>query len=121
MKTFLLLVTSLLIWKVVRTDWMVETREFQGPKSNGEVINVYRSYTPKVSPLWNRPKPLENGRELESWDEAIHLWFGSGASLASTSVLKVDIVLILVKTVPFLLIYGFIITVIAMRRRIKNN
>ena len=121
MKTFLLLVTLLLLWKVVRTDWVIETTEFRGDKRNGEVINVIRSYTPPVSPLWDRPKPVEFGQELESWDKAIHLWFGSGASPASTSALKIDVVLILLKTVPFLLLYGFIVAVTAITRRIKKN
>ena len=121
MKPFLLLMTCLLIWKVVRTDWRIETTEFRGHINSGEIIRSYTSYTPKISPLWDRPRPVEHGREIESWDKAIHLWFGSGSMPPCVSELKINYSLILFKTLPFLLLYGLIITVLSIRRGIKNK
>jgi len=121
MKTFLLLVACLLTWKVVRTDWRIETTEFKGHVNSGEVIRSFTSYTPKISPLWNRPRPVEHGREIESWDRAIHLWFGSGSMPPCVSVLKINYSLILFKTLPFLLLYIFIIMVMNIRRGMKNK
>ena len=84
-KPWLVVLAILLMWKVIRADWIVECEyavaDFHPPVS---VVKSIESYTPPVSPLWNPPTPsLITGRASSTWRD----WefFDAGGAYGPTS------------------------------------
>jgi hypothetical protein len=90
---------SLLAWKILRTDWIVEcesaSANFHPPVS---VERFTDSFTPPVSAYWNPPTPEKlTGKASSSWRAPE--FFASGGSYGPTSdpVLRVNWQLALAK------------------------
>ena len=91
----LLVLLSMVLWKALRTDWIVEceyaTADFHPPCS---VDRFTASFTPPVSACWNPPSP---GPTSSSWNNPE--FFAAGGSYGPTSdpVLRVNWQLALAK------------------------
>lgn len=76
---------SLLVWKAIRTDWIVEcesaSADFHPPCS---VDRFTASFTPPVSACWNPPSPAKiRGLASSSWNHPD--FFAAGGSYGPTS------------------------------------
>jgi len=59
----LLLLTLLLTWKLLRTDWIVLARFW----SKSEGIVSIETFSPPVSPFWHPPKPHDIEPTATTW------------------------------------------------------
>jgi hypothetical protein len=84
-KPLLLVLALLVMWKIVRADWIVECEyavtDFHPPVS---VEKSVESYTPPVSPLWNPPTPSSiTGLASSTWGD--WRFFAAGGSYGPTT------------------------------------
>lgn len=88
-----------LVWKVVRTDWVVECQmvylDSRPPASEEQYRGVYR---PPVSPLWTPPSPQQiAGRPNAKWGDWEFFYQGGSGGPVSEPMLRVHWELLLLK------------------------
>ena len=105
------LLIVLLLWKVVRTDWVVSTPYWFGDPAKtstpGGDYSTYEIYPP-ISPLWSPPKPADVESGAASWES---LYPGGGAwGITGDPVLRPSLLRIGLKLVgSFVLLYPLLL------------
>ena len=76
----LLLLMTLLTWKLIRTDWIVTTRYwfYDSDPPPSESISI-ETFTPPVSPFWHPPQPHDIEPTATTWRHN-HFFLSSGVS-----------------------------------------
>jgi hypothetical protein len=123
-KLIIPMLLSLVVWKVFRTDWIVEcesaSADFHPPVS---VERFTGSFAPPVSAYWNPPSPAKiTGRASSSWRDSE--FFAAGGSYGPTSepVLRVNWQLSLAKmAVAFVLLWVFLRIVVTRTKPLLNT
>lgn len=84
-KPLLLVLALLLVWKVIRADWIVECEyEVTDTDPPVSVERYIASYTPPASPLWNPPNPSSiTGLAASTWGD--WQFFAAGGAYGPTT------------------------------------
>ena len=84
------IIISLLVWKTIRTDWVVIVPWYTSP----EIASAWNTgehdvpYYPPISPLWNPPSPQHDYKLpgdadyhiAESWGKLLGSWYATSSS-----------------------------------------
>jgi hypothetical protein len=116
------LILTLIAWKLVRTDWIVECEaaaaDFHPPVS---VEKFRATFTPPVSPIWSPPTPEKlTGNPSATWSGSSFFDAGGSYGPASVPTLRINWMLSLVKMAGAGSVLWFLFSLVADLRRERN-